>query len=48
MSERTEKIKRLIRDHTKAATVSRETARASLIADGFYTADGKLKPEYGG
>lgn len=41
-------IKKMIALHTKTVTASKKTARASLIKDGFYTSDGKLKPEYGG
>jgi hypothetical protein len=41
-------IKRMIETHTKNVTTDRETARNSLIKEGVYTRDGKLKEEYGG
>jgi hypothetical protein len=41
-------IKKMIERHTKIVTVSKETARESLIKEGVYTQDGKLTPPYGG
>lgn len=38
----------LMKAYTLKHTASREIARASLIAEGIYTADGALAPEYGG
>ncbi len=48
MSDRKNKILAAISDETKRATVSKETARAALIAEGIYDAEGKLTPEFGG
>jgi hypothetical protein len=41
-------IREHIRKNTEANTVSKEIARKSLIDRGFYTEDGKLRPEFGG
>jgi len=41
-------IKEMINRHTQTATADRQTARDSLIREGFYTADGKLAEQYGG
>ncbi len=41
-------IRELIKRHTEHVTANRETARESLIACGFYTADGNLAERYGG
>jgi hypothetical protein len=41
-------IKKLIKQHTKTVTANKETARQSLIKEGFYTSDGKLTERYGG
>lgn len=41
-------IRKLLQSHTKEVTVSKETARAYLIKEGFYTPSGKLAPQYGG
>ena len=41
-------ILEFIEKHTKSVTVSKETARESLIKEGFYTKDGKLTERYGG
>ncbi|WP_029005941.1 hypothetical protein [Azorhizobium doebereinerae] len=41
-------IKKLIKDYTDKITVSKEAARAALIAEGIYTESGDLRPEYGG
>lgn len=38
----------LIERHTTANTTSKRTARAALIGEGLYTADGRLRPEFGG
>lgn len=46
--EERERIKKLLRDHTKRVCQSPETARRSLIDSGIYTEDGELAPEYGG
>lgn len=43
-----EQIKKLILEHTARVCVSKESARASLIAEGFYTEDGELTERYGG
>jgi hypothetical protein len=47
-SERNSAIKSLIKDHTARVTVSKEAARASLIASGIYTKSGELHPSLGG
>jgi len=41
-------IKKMIEDHTKAATTDQQTARDSLIQEGFYTKEGNLTEQYGG
>lgn len=41
-------ILELIKDQTARAMESKETARAFLIKEGIYDADGRLRPEYGG
>lgn len=41
-------IRKLLESHTKEVTASKETARAYLIKEGFYTSAGKLAPKYGG
>jgi hypothetical protein len=41
-------IKKLIKQHTKTVTADKETARQSLIKEGFYTSEGKLTERYGG
>jgi hypothetical protein len=41
-------IKKMIDDHTRDVTTSKEKARQSLIREGFYTPDGKLTEQYGG
>jgi hypothetical protein len=46
--KRNEAIKKAITEYSKKALVSKETARASLIASGIYNESGKLNPEYGG
>lgn len=47
-AQRNQAIQTLIRDYTAKATVSRETARATLIKEGIYTPKGNLKAEFGG
>lgn len=46
--ERNSAIKALIADHTRRVTVSKDVARASLIASGLYTKSGELHPSLGG
>lgn len=46
--ERRAAIKKLIKDYTAKITVSKEAAREALIAEGIYTENGDLAPEYGG
>jgi hypothetical protein len=41
-------IKDMIRRHTAANTVSKETARSCLIREGIYTNRGELAEEFGG
>jgi hypothetical protein len=41
-------IKRLIAEYTEEHTRTPEAARAALIREGTYTADGELMPEFGG
>lgn len=41
-------IQQMIARHTAAATVSKKTARDSLIKEGVYTRGGQLKPAFGG
>lgn len=48
LAERNEKIIAAIRALTEEATRSPGAARALLIKEGIYTADGDLAPEYGG
>ena len=38
----------MVKRYTKAKRATREIARETLIAEGIYTADGKLTVEYGG
>lgn len=47
-TERNEAIKMAIQTYSKKALASKASARKSLIASGIYTADGALRPEYGG
>ena len=37
-----------IEKYTAANTVSKEAARATMIKEGIYTPDGKLRVEFGG
>jgi hypothetical protein len=41
-------IKKMIEQHTKTVTTDKQTARDSLIKEGFYTKDGNLTEQYGG
>lgn len=41
-------IRRLIQEYTKEHTKSPEAARAALIREGIYTAEGELMPQFGG
>ena len=43
-----EAIRAMMQRHTAKVTVDAETALASLIDDGLYTADGELAPAFGG
>jgi hypothetical protein len=43
-----ERILKAMEDYTKKATVSPETARATLVREGIYLEDGSLSPRYGG
>lgn len=43
-----EKILRAINEQTAKATTSKRAARDTLIKEGIYTADGRLREEYGG
>ena len=47
-SEQRAAIKKMIAQHTKEVTTSKEAARDSLIKEGVYTRDGNLTPSYGG
>jgi hypothetical protein len=47
-TQRNAEIIKILAAHTKKNTVSKAVARASLIAEGIYTKDGKLRPEFGG
>jgi hypothetical protein len=41
-------IKKMIEQHTKAVTTSKQAARDSLVREGVYTHNGELAPSYGG
>jgi hypothetical protein len=41
-------IKRLIWEYTDKHTQSPEAARAALVKEGIYAADGELMPQFGG
>lgn len=41
-------IKAMMERHTAKVTVDRQTAINSLVADGVYTPDGELTPQFGG
>lgn len=43
-----DRLKEAIRSYTEEKTVDRETARAALIAEGIYDAEGQLREEFGG
>lgn len=47
-SERFAAIKKYIRAYTAEHSSTRESARRALIAEGIYTKDGALRPEFGG
>jgi hypothetical protein len=47
-AERREALVAFIQQRTAANTTSKEVARQSLIARGFYTEDGQLALRYGG
>jgi hypothetical protein len=47
-AERNARILKAIREYTEENMATPELARATLIREGFYTEDGKLRPEYGG
>lgn len=47
-SEQRAAIKKLILQHTKKITASREAALDSLVRDGIYTKNGRLTVRYGG
>ena len=46
--QRNAEILKMLEDETKRATVSKATARATLINEGIYTKSGKLRAEFGG
>ena len=46
--QRNRKIIEAIDVYTERALVSQQAARAVLIKDGIYTAEGKLRAEFGG
>ena len=48
IANRNSKILRFMERRTKAACATKESAAALLIAEGIYTADGRLSPEFGG
>jgi hypothetical protein len=41
-------IKAMMQRHTAKVTVDAETALNSLVADGVYTPEGELTPQFGG
>jgi hypothetical protein len=41
-------IKAMMERHTAKVTVDRQTAINSLVADGVYTPEGELTPQFGG
>ena len=47
-AERIKKFRKMAERYTARHTVSRQAALAELVAEGIYTADGVLTPEYGG
>ena len=47
-AQRRIEIRKLIKEHTKTYTTSKEVARKRLIEEGIYTSDGRLRPEFGG
>jgi len=46
--KRNARILEAIAERTARAMESKETARAFLIKEGIYDAEGRLRPEYGG
>ncbi len=46
--QRNERILKAIEEATAKGVVSKEKARETLMAEGIYTAKGKLKVEFGG
>lgn len=48
IEQRNAAILKALAEQTKRNTVSPETARAALIAEGIYTKDGQLRPKFGG
>jgi hypothetical protein len=48
VEQRNAAILKALSEQTKRNTVSPEAARAALIAEGIYTKDGQLRPEFGG
>lgn len=48
LEKRNAAILKALAEQTKRNTVSRETARAALIAEGIYTKEGQLRPKFGG
>jgi hypothetical protein len=47
-TQRNALIKKMMVAHSKKVLVSKEAARANLIAMGIYTESGALHPDYGG
>ncbi len=41
-------IRKLIEEHSRTYTTSKEVARKRLIEEGIYTPEGRLRPEFGG
>lgn len=41
-------LRNVLRRKTQVDTASKETARKSIVRDGFYSDSGKLMAEYGG
>ncbi len=48
LEKRNAAIKAMIKTYTDRITVSKEAARAALIAEGIYTKKGVLRREFGG
>ncbi|UZK64823.1 hypothetical protein [Sphingomonas sp. M1-B02] len=47
-AQRNAGILKMLEEETKRATVSKATARETLINEGIYTKKGKLRAEFGG